>query len=45
MERVRASGGGRMDAPIVVLDACVLYQKKEMMIATKGTSCAMSDKQ
>ena len=31
--------------PIVVLDACVLYMKKDMMIATKGTSCAIIAKQ
>jgi len=34
-----------MAAPIVVLDVRILYQKKYMMIVTKGTSCAMSDKQ
>jgi hypothetical protein len=33
-----------MVAPLVVLDACVLYMKKDMMIKTNGTSSAMNDK-
>ena len=37
-------GYRRMVAPLVVLDACVLYMKKDMMIKTNGTSSAMNDK-